>query len=138
VLWLPVGLCVADRSPRAFASLPLPIALARLGCLAGGCCGAQSSAAVPLFEAAAFVALHCGLRRLPTGVVPAAFLVVFGAIRVALTTWRDPADARAFALGSALLWIGVAGGAALRTALERCRAATAWPVRDTVASSRLA
>ena len=58
VLFLPLGPLLLERSSAAFASLPLALAVARLGCLAAGCCqGAR------LYEIAGLLALHGAVAR---------------------------------------------------------------------------
>jgi hypothetical protein len=111
LLLLPAGLLVADRSTRAFAALPLPIALARLGCLAAGCCGAERAVPLPAVEAACFGALQLGLRPIAPAAVPAVFLAAFGAIRLLESPWRAAGSSREWAVGLACGWIAV--GAAL-------------------------
>jgi hypothetical protein len=67
VLFLPLGPLLLERSAAAFASLPLALAVARLGCLTAGCChGTPTSAPwavaglhpTALYEIAGFLALH--------------------------------------------------------------------------------
>jgi hypothetical protein len=107
LLLLPAGLLVADRSAQAFAALPLPIALARLGCLAAGCCGAEHSVPLPAVEAACFGALQLGLRRVASAAVPGVFLAAFGAIRLLESPWRAAGPSRSLAVGLACAWLAL-------------------------------
>lgn len=88
VQFVPIGLLLLAREPAAFASLPLPLALARLGCLAAGCCRGASGEPLPLYEAAALGALHLSLGRGPAGLVPGRFALAFGGLRLVQAPWR--------------------------------------------------
>lgn len=107
LLLLPAGLLVANRSSQAFAALPLPIALARLGCLAAGCCGAERAVPLPAVEAAFFGALQLGLRHVAATAVPAVFLAAFGAIRLLESPWRAAGPSQSLAAGLACAWIAL-------------------------------
>jgi hypothetical protein len=107
ILFVPGGPLLAARGPDAFASLPLPLALARLGCLAGGCCRGVSGEALPLFEAAGLVVLHAVMGRTPPARLPGVFALGFGALRLAQAPWR-PAVAGVAPEWIAALWL--AGG----------------------------
>ena len=109
LLLLPLGLGLVLRLPRVFGALPLPIAVARLGCLAAGCCGASLSLPLPALEVVLFTGLHLGLRRLVAGAVPGAFLFVFGAVRVAEAPWRGRDAEAVVALGVASGWLALGG-----------------------------
>jgi phosphatidylglycerol---prolipoprotein diacylglyceryl transferase len=96
----------AERSAwlaAALGSLPLAIAVARLGCLAAGCCHGLPSVMpwamrggpdgalrhpTPLYEIAGLAALHFALRILPRASLPAAALAGLGAVRLAVSPWR--------------------------------------------------
>jgi hypothetical protein len=118
VLFVPLGLLLLAPQPAAFASLPLPLALARLGCLAAGCCRGASGEPLPLFEAAALGALHLGVARGADDLAPARFALGFGALRLAQSPWRPPPPrasaelvtpelvALAWMLLGALWWLG--------------------------------
>jgi Prolipoprotein diacylglyceryl transferase len=86
-----------------FRNLPLALAVARMGCLAAGCCygtptrlpwgvrlGGEPPAVhpTPVYEIALLVALWLGLRRLPRAWVAPVFLMAFGAIRLVLEPLR--------------------------------------------------
>ena len=110
VLFLPLGPLLLERAPAAFASLPLALAVARLGCLAAGCCqGAR------LYEIAGLLALHAAVVSARARVVPIV-LGGIGALRLLLDPLRAapplgaplvPATAIAAAwmlLAAALAW----------------------------------
>ena len=110
VLFVPLGLLLsapwrATRDHRdtwftaAFGALPLAFAVARLGCLAGGCChgvlanvpwaiGEPPRHPTALYDIAGLVGLHLVIRRLPRDSVPSAVLIGFGAIRILVEPWR--------------------------------------------------
>ena len=58
VLFVPLGLLLLERSAAAFASLPLALAVARLGCLAAGCCHGAAGEPTPVYEAAGLLAIQ--------------------------------------------------------------------------------
>ena len=88
----------------ALRAMPLAFAVARLGCLAVGCCGGVPVARVSmspgvsrhlpvlhptaLYEVAGFILLHTALRRSPDAWVSPAFAFGFGAIRLAIEPLR--------------------------------------------------
>jgi hypothetical protein len=106
VLFFPVGPLLFSPGARAFAALPLALAVARAGCLVAGCCRGPQGEATPLAEIAALVALHVLVRHLPERAVLPAVLAGFGAIRLALEPWRAPPPLGAPALAPA--WIAAA------------------------------
>jgi hypothetical protein len=73
VLFVPLGLLLCERSAAAFRTLPLALAVARLGCIAGGCCHGTPTALpwaveglhpTPFYEIAGLLMLHaasCGV-----------------------------------------------------------------------------
>jgi hypothetical protein len=74
VLFFPLGLVLCEGSAAAFRTLPLAMAVARLGCIAGGCCHGRPTALpwVPgglhptqLYEIAGLLALHAASRCVP-------------------------------------------------------------------------
>jgi hypothetical protein len=91
VLFLPLGVLLVSPQAAAFASLPLALALARLGCLAAGCCRGASGEPLPLFEALAWTALHPLVARGEPGATAGRFALAFGALRLAEAPWRAPA-----------------------------------------------
>lgn len=88
VLFVPLGLLLVGSGPGTFASLPLPLAVARLGCLAAGCCRGASGEWLPLYEAAFLVALHGALARGTLAAAPERFAWTFGGLRLAEAPWR--------------------------------------------------
>jgi hypothetical protein len=72
VLFVPLGLLACERSAAAFRTLPLALAVARLGCIPGGCCHGVPTALpwavrgfhpTPLYEIAGLLTLHAASRR---------------------------------------------------------------------------
>jgi hypothetical protein len=88
VLFVPLGLVLLERSPAAFASLPLALAVARLGCLATGCCHGPEGEPTPLYEIGGLVVLHGVVHRLPARSVTPAVLAGFGLMRLATEPLR--------------------------------------------------
>lgn len=115
VLFLPIGVWLLAPIPSAFRTLPLALALARLGCLIGDCCGGREGEPTQIVEIAAGIALHSALRRLPDWSVVPVFMIGFGLVRLLVEPWRaepplgppwiDPA-------WIALAWV-IAGGVGL-------------------------
>jgi hypothetical protein len=123
VLFVPLGPLALARWSAAFLSLPLPLALARLGCLPAGCCRGVGGEALPIFEAAGLVLLHALLGR--AGGAPrevALFAVGFGALRLAQLPWRPGVPGDIAPEGIAALWL-LGGLVALRP-FPRGRAVT--------------
>ena len=118
ILFFPLGPLLVCRRPSAFECLPLPLALARLGCVAAGCCRGAAGEPLPFLEGAALAGLHVGLRRLTVAARPGAFLLAFGLLRVVQEPWRStPEGALATPAAVALAWT-------LAGALWLARAAT--------------
>ncbi|MDH3213295.1 MAG: prolipoprotein diacylglyceryl transferase [Myxococcales bacterium] len=122
VLLVPLALPLLERSPAAFASLPLALAVARLGCLAAGCCHGASGEPTPLVEIAGLLVLHAIVSRRPGHQVAAVVLGGFGLVRLLVEPLRAPPP-----LGEPLVpaaWIAAAwialGGV---LAIPRARAA---------------
>jgi hypothetical protein len=88
LIFVPLGLLLLERSPTAFASLPLALAVARLGCLATGCCHGPEGEPTPLYEIVGLVVLHGVIRRLPASWVTPAVLAGFALIRLATEPLR--------------------------------------------------
>ena len=129
VLFAPLGilaLAPRERAARewylaaALGSLPEAFAVARLGCLACGCCQGTLAVfgvdAILLCEIAGLLALAGWTRRLPAAWVGPATLSGFGALRLIGEPFRVPS-----ALGETLIpptvlaigWIAVGAGMAL-------------------------
>lgn len=120
ILFLPLGPLACCRRPGALECLPLPIALARLGCAASGCCLGGSGEPLPLLEGAALAGLHVCLRRLPAAARPGAFLLAFGVLRLAQEPWRpDPPAAIVTPAAVALAWALVGAAGLARSATTR-------------------
>lgn len=114
VLFVPLGLLAAApwNAPAphrdafltaAFASLPIGLAAARVGCFASGCCGPPLAIAL---DAAGLVALHVAAARVRADLVMPLVLAGIGAIRLVCDPLRvDPP------LGAPLVpaaWLAVA------------------------------
>ena len=112
VLFFPLGVLWLTPHAAAFASLPLALAVARLGCIAAGCCRGAAGEPLPLFEVSAWVAVHLALARSDPERIPERFAFAFGGLRLAEAPWRPPVGAVATPELVALAWIAV--GAWLR------------------------
>jgi hypothetical protein len=97
VLFLPLGLLMLERSAAAFASLPLALAVARLGCLAACCCeGTPTSLPwaiaglhpTALYEAAGLLALHGAAARAEARRAAPLVLGGIGALRLLVEPLR--------------------------------------------------
>jgi len=126
ILFLPFGVVALAPHAAAFASLPLALALARLGCLPAGCCRGGAGELLPAFEATAWVAAHLVLARSAPERVPERFAFAFGGLRLAQTPWRPPVSAVVTPELVAVVWLGV--GALLRSVRLR-RASVTKPQR---------
>jgi hypothetical protein len=135
VLFAPLGILAS--APRgstarqrylavALGSLPQAFAVARLGCLAGGCCrgvgGFPGADATPICEIAGLLALARWTRRLRAAWVGPATLFGFGTLRLMTEPFRAPS-----ALGEPLIappvlatgWVAI--GAAMAVGCLRRR-----------------
>jgi hypothetical protein len=118
VLFFPLGVLWLAPHAAAFASLPLALATARLGCIAAGCCRGAAGEPLPFFEATAWVAVHLVLARGDPTRIPERFAFAFGGLRLAEAPWRPPVGAAVVTPELvALLWIAV--GAWLRVRRQR-------------------
>jgi hypothetical protein len=103
VLFAPLGILATapgNREARdrylaaALGSLPPAFAVARLGCLAGGCCHGNLAFfgvdAIPLCEIAALLTLTVCTRHLPVRWVGPVTLAAFGALRLLTEPLRAP------------------------------------------------
>lgn len=126
ILFLPFGVLALAPHAAAFASLPLALALARLGCLPAGCCRGSAGELLPAFEATAWVAVHLVLAHGAPERVTERFAFAFGGLRLAQTPWRPPVSALVTPELVAVVWIGV--GAVLRSVRLR-RASVTKPQR---------
>ena len=112
VLFVPLGLLLCERSAAAFRTLPPALAVARLGCIAAGCCHGTPTALpwapgglhpTPLYEIVGLLMLHAASRGVSDGWLVPCVLGGLGLVRLVV----DPLRA-APALGEPLLpsaWI---------------------------------
>jgi len=136
VLFAPLGILALTPGKRAgrerylaaaLGSLPQAFAVARLGCLASGCCHGTLAVfgadATLLGEIAGLLALAAWTRRLPAAWVGPATLSGFGALRLATEPFRAPSPLGEPLIAPAALAVGwVAAGAAMAwTAPRRSR-----------------
>jgi len=124
VLFVPLGLLLLRTDPGAFASLPLPLAVARVGCLAAGCCRGTSGELLPLYEATLLVALHGALARGALAAAPERFAWAFGGLRLAESRWRPRVEGAPLAgvatpEAVALGWIAVGALLAVRRSVTK-------------------
>jgi hypothetical protein len=133
VLFAPLGiLAVAPRGrvarqrylAAALGSLPAAFAVARLGCVARGCChgltGAFGTHPTRLYEIAGLLGLGEWTRRLPAAWVGPATLSGFGALRLLTEPFRAPPPLGEPLIPPSALGIGwVAVGAAMAVAASR-------------------
>jgi hypothetical protein len=136
VLFAPLGvLALAPRGRAArerylapaLGSLPRAFAVARLGCLARGCChgitGAFGGHPTPLYEIAGLLCLAGWTRRLPAAWVGPVTLSGFGTLRILTEPFRAPASLGEPLIAPAALGVGwIAIGSAMAVvALRRPR-----------------
>jgi hypothetical protein len=136
VLFAPLGILALSPGKRAarerylaaaLGSLPEAFAVARLGCLACGCCQGSSAVfgadATPLCEIAGLLALASWTQRLPTVWVGPVTLSGFGTIRLLTEPFRTPPQLGEPLIAPAVLGIGwiVAGPVMALAALQRPR-----------------
>jgi hypothetical protein len=134
VLFLPLGLLALERSGAALASLPLALAVARLGCLAAGCCGGVAAA---LVEIAGQGALAAGLASLDARRAGALALAGFGALRLVSELLRGAPPLGAPIVAPALLaagWLVLGAGLFVR-AVRMARSGRSPHEHDDVARS---
>ena len=89
-LFLPLGPLVAGAGAASFATLPLALAVARLGCLAAGCCHGASGEPLPLLEIGACLGLHFAVARLPRHRLRPVVLAGLALERGMVEPWRAP------------------------------------------------
>jgi hypothetical protein len=138
VLFVPLGPLLLERSAAAFASLPLAFAVARLGCLAAGCClGAPTGALwavaglhpTALYEIAGLLALQGAVWRADPRFLAPLVLGGTGALRLLIDPLRvtPPLGAPIVpAAAIAVAWLTLAGVLAWR----RGGSAFRWPRRS--------
>ena len=92
VLFFPLGPLLFAPGAASWRALPLALAVARLGCVAAGCCHGTPAPwgmhPTPLYEAALFVALHLALRSTGDARAAGTFLTGFGLVRLFVGPWR--------------------------------------------------
>jgi hypothetical protein len=141
VLFVPLGvLCAAPRARRArrdylaaaLGALPLAFAVARLGCLAAGCCPGTASALpwslpdgrgarahpVAAYDALGSASLHLALRSVRLALRAGLALAGFGALRLALEPLRAPPPLGAPCLSPAwlaALWLAAGLASTVRS-----------------------
>jgi len=118
-LFVPLGPLLLERSPAAFASLPLALAVARLGCLAAGCCAGLPTRLpwavaglhpTALYEIAGLLVLAGAAARAEARLVAPLVLAGFGALRLLIEPLRSAPALGApfvppFALAAAWWWV---------------------------------
>jgi hypothetical protein len=122
VLFVPLGPLLLAPSGAAFSTLPLSLAVARLGCLVAGCCGGAHGEPTQLCEIAGLVGLHLAIRRLRDCWVVPAVLAGLGLIRLGVEPWRAApplGEPIVSAATIAALWVAFGLLAAVRVATVR-------------------
>lgn len=89
-LFVPLGLLALTPTAASLAPLPLALAVARLGCLAAGCCHGPRGEPTPLLAMTGLALLHLVVRRLPERRVVGSVLAGLGGVRLATEPWRAP------------------------------------------------
>jgi hypothetical protein len=120
VLFVPLGLLLCERSAAAFRTLPLALAVARLGCITGGCCYGTPTALpwavgglhpTPLYEIAGLLVLHAASRGVSDGWLVLWVLGGLGLVRLVVDPLRaapapgEPMVATAWIAGA---WVALA------------------------------
>jgi prolipoprotein diacylglyceryltransferase len=136
VLFVPLGLLLCERSAAAFRTLPLALAVARLGCIAGGCCHGTPTALpwaleglhpTPLYETAGLLMLHAASRGVSDGWLVLWVLGGLGLLRLVVGPLRA-----APALGEPMVPVAWIAGAWVLLALT----CVAWRPGPTIALRR--
>lgn len=99
VLFVPLGVVAVDRNPETLRPLPLALAVARIGCVAAGCCsGVPLGEALPgvphpvaAYDVCALIGLHHAAARCPTRWVSPLVVAGVAGLRVAIDPLRLPA-----------------------------------------------
>lgn len=136
VLFVPLGLLLLERSAAAFASLPLALAIARLGCLAAGCCQGIPTAApwavaglhpTAFYETVGLVALHGLVSRADARFVAPLVLGGSGALRLLIDPLRAEPPLGGLLISPrwiAIGWLAISAGLACRARMRRPSQAT--------------
>jgi hypothetical protein len=126
MLFVPLGPLLLERSAAAFASLPVALAIARLGCLAAGCCQGIPTALpwavagrhpTALYEIAGWLALTGAVARADARFATPLVLGGVGALRLLIEPLRSAPALGAPVVPAAALaaaWLAVAAGLAWR------------------------
>ena len=112
VLFVPLGLLALEPGAAAWRALAPSLALARVGCLAAGCCAGPGGAPVALLEIAGLLGLGAALRCAPAAGAGPRFAAGFGGLRLALEPLRAVPSPTALALAATWLACGLACGLA--------------------------
>lgn len=128
VLFVPLGLLLIERSSAAFASLPIALAIAKLGCIAAGCCWGTPTAApwavaglhpTPFYEIAGLLALAALAWRIEASFTPSLVLGGLGVLRLLVEPLRAQpplgaplVSAAAIAAGWLVFGVSLAGARA--------------------------
>jgi hypothetical protein len=136
VLFLPLGPLLLAPDAASWRALPLALAVARLGCLASGCCGGVAAPwgthPTPAYEGGLALALHFGLRAAPAACAGPLFALGFGLARLLVEPLRAPpplGDPLVAPAALAGLWL--AAGVLGLAAAARARAGRAAPEGET-------
>jgi membrane protease YdiL (CAAX protease family) len=130
VLFLPLGPLLLARGAASWRALPLALAVARLGCLAAGCCGGVEAPwgrhPAPIYEGALALGLHFTLRAAPAARAGALFALGFGLARLLVEPLRAPPPlGEPLVHPAALAGLWLAAGALALAAAARPRGAFA-------------
>ena len=141
VLFVPLGPLLLERSAAAFASLPLALAVARLGCLAAGCCQGLPTALpwavagrhpTALYEIAGWLVLNGAVSRADARFATPLVLGGLGALRLLIEPLRSAPALGAPVVPPAAIagaWVAIAAGLAWRrrprAGPSKCDSATA-------------
>jgi hypothetical protein len=124
VLFVPLGPLLLTPWAAALSTLPLALAVARLGCLVAGCCGGAHGEPTPLYEIAGLVALHAVVWRLPDRWVVPTVLAGLGLVRLGVEPWRAApplGEPMVSAATIAALWLALGLFLAARVAVRTSR-----------------
>ena len=136
MLFVPLGPLLLARSAAAFASLPLALAVARLGCVAAGCCQGIPTAApwgvsglhpTAIYEIAGLLALGGAAARADARFAIPLVLGGIGALRLLIDPLRAAPALGAPVVAPAAMasgWLGVAAPLAWRQRFSRSSPAT--------------
>jgi hypothetical protein len=133
VLFVPLGPLLLERSPAAFASLPLALAVARLGCVAAGCCQGIPTAApwavsgvhpTAVYEIAGLLALGGAAARADARFAAPVVMGGLGALRLLVDPLRAAPELGAPVIAPAAIAAAWLGGAATLAWARAARART--------------